>query len=633
MKSEDQLASWASIDIGLNAGSEETGHDETGDPPEEDEKRRLFQELVSPFFNKESFNSPFDRDFLEGQMFRAFETVEIKPDEIGEFFSNIILLSKNLDIHKYDLILVFKASHNLAVAKFWSELSSEWISRFVPEELEDQEKTKRLKDFYDNILVAISEINFFPTKNLPIEVLKGRVQAMFETYQCLYSLPPDFNKELKDSLVGNLNFLGHATREGKPLLKLLQLFKNNQEVEPSILVNFLDAVCRYGSSHPLDQTGGFQNKMLPAIERQDEQVACLLKPGNTWGMTKGDFGIADFICHCFALEIIPANINELLMAVRETPTTDFAKFEKNRLDGFAVAGTFGALRDFIHDQRPLVHKVLSAMVRYYESGGKDKDELSSLLPKTEGYLGDPERQSLIFDFSLYDKKVKYKTDEEAVIDILRRLVKNSEPTIEIPPKTSDQELNQMMIDSTVGDGRKSLKKLQEVFDRVNVTLLEMIKKHEVGAEPNFVLTMAWLERQGFLALRDLSFEEQVDLFDQEEFYSVLLFQELTASPDDFNQDEFDAFLKNIKKSPSIWSRGVNAEKHRLLSERIKDHIFRLAKKYKQEGKEERIKALWSGNITHELMFLGAFLKPATTDLGKKIRVEAEKDVFDQLSGD
>src|SRR3989338_8293383 len=115
-------------------------------------------------------------------------------------------------------------------------------------------------------------------------------------------------------------------------------------------------------------------------------------------------GIGDFISACYAYKIAPNDLNNLLLALREVPTTDIARFEQNRLDGLTLASTFDALRDFIHDQRPNVHAVLTAIVDYYDTG--DKSALEKLLPLTDGYLSPIERQKKIYDRTKYELELE-----------------------------------------------------------------------------------------------------------------------------------------------------------------------------------------------------------------------------------
>ena len=63
-----------------------------------------------------------------------------------------------------------------------------------------------------------------------------------------------------------------------------------------------------------------------------QDVNILQRGGNIWGMRKGNFGVADFTTHCYAVKINPPNLNNLIMIAKEVPTTDSARFEQNRID-------------------------------------------------------------------------------------------------------------------------------------------------------------------------------------------------------------------------------------------------------------------------------------------------------------
>jgi hypothetical protein len=271
------------------------------------------------------------------------------------------------------------------------------------------------------------------------------------------------------------------------------------------------------------------------------------------------------------------------------------------------------------------------MVDYYQNG--DKSRLELLLPKTGGYLGSEERQAMILDRDNYEMEVEEIVNGEKrkvrAIDVLKRLAENTKPVAVKPPVTSDKTLNELMsallTQSTRIQG-VSPELLGQTYDYVNGRLVEMINRGEVGIEPAMVTALAWLERQGFYVLQKMNYEDQLGAFKKRWFHSVLLFQELTASPNNYSQAEFQEFIDHVVKSQD------DREAYRLVSKRILENLSVLARKYKAEGKAERAGALWSGNIAHELIGL-TDLKPASTAYGKRHREERLRPESERLRGD
>lgn len=523
------------------------------------------------------------------------------------------------------------------------EFSVEW-KELVNEE--DTAETKRRKNNdLGTFLVEMSGAAYSPR---PAPRSPEEIDAQFSAYkdikEFLYNLPPEYQTT---SLIYDENdipekgqkclptrtfesrFFQIASRSHDPeqSIAYCHLFKNCLEkVDPQLFEELLDAVGNYGIHHNLTEQSvrGFEKKLLPALENKDPQVAVLQRRTNTWGMKRGDFGLGDFTVASYGSEVNPKNINQLLMALREIPTSNMAKLEQNRKDALELRGSFGALRDFIHDQRPLVREVIRAMVKYHDT--HDKSELQSLLPQTEGYLSWDERQKIIYDLSRYDKTVEtHDGKKEPVIDVLKRLEENTKITEEVPPETSDAELNKAMQELSEG---KFLDKnlLQKAMDRINSQLEDMQDKNEVGIEPNMILAIAWLERKGYKAVKDMHYEDQLSAYAKPWFHSVLKFQELTASAQLFDKEEFDGFIAKLNSSKDL--KGA----YGLVMDRTLKNVSGLASVYMQSSKPHITGALWSGNLAHELTAL-TDLKPADSIMGKKHRKEQEAPLEFKNTGD
>ena len=168
--------------------------------------------------------------------------------------------------------------------------------------------------------------------------------------------------------------------------------------------------------------------------------------------------------------------------------------------------------------------------------------------------------------------------------------------------------------------------LQKAMDTVNSKLETMADQKEVGIEPNMVLAIAWLERKGYRAVRDMTYEDQLSAYKKPWFHSALKFQELTASAHPFDEKEFNDFTKKLDRSKNL------KEAYRLVMDRTLKNVSELADVYMKNSKSNVTGALWSGNLAHELTAL-TDLKPADSIMGKKHRKEQEKPLEYKNTGD
>lgn len=576
---------------------------------------------------------------------------QVNPEEVDEYISTLTALADETSIKKggwdiQDIISLVKTSESLDKASMWQKVATDWKNKFMTG-VDEGAAHQRMNDF-KRLLLDLSGHNISPRPPIrSVEEINQLMGVFSETYGYIYSLPTEakqkfiskqtvgdytYEKCLLDGMVLNIVRLGLESHDHVQTRRVLELLQN-QQVASETLGIFIDAVCHYGRNYGLTEkaVNGFQGKLLPALASGDNQVQILLRGGNIWAMRSGEtMGIGDFICHCYATEINPPNINDLLLTVREVPTTDYARFEQNRLDALAAGRVFGALRDFIHDQRPGVSEVIQNMIEYYQTG--DKSRLELLLVKTGGYLASSDRQTIILDRNNYEVEVEETVNGQKrkvkTIDVLRRLAENVKPIADILPVTSDAELNEkmtaLMKSRPTSEATREL--LGQAYNHINTRLIEMMNNGEIGVEPNIVLALAWLERRGFDVLQKLTHEDQIGVYKQKWFHSLLRFQELTTSPNNYDHAEFQSFLDQITQAES------DKEAYRLAGRRVLDNIDILARKYKTEGKSERTGALWSGNIAHEMIGLTDF-RSAITAYGKKHREERLKPDQYKLRGD
>jgi hypothetical protein len=530
----------------------------------------------------------------------------------------------------YTWMFSMNISDSTEDAHLYNNLAEEWESKFL-KGIDVEEFKKRAWAFRE-IVVNITGSNRIPKPEAKSpEEIKRLFAADVDVTEFVSSLPREQQESKAIRLLfGVAKVIGPHWNDPEQTHLVKHIIEKIQGHESSeVLSLFADIISRYASNHPLskDAVEGLSDRLLPALQQRDPQVEVLLNGGNIWGMGKGEFGAGDFLTHSYAQKVTPSNINELLLILREIPTSQLAKLEQNRKDGLTLSGPFGILRDFIHDQRPHVHELVSAMVHFYDTG--DKSKIEAILPKTD-YFNTQERHDMFFERENYENEVREidrwgAFDEDKVvkpIDILRRVSENTKPVPDTPPVTSDDELNKKMeiLASTTQRTTAQREALKSVCDYMNGSLLSLMRSHQIGINPDTIEALSWVEQKAFRIMQGLTFEDQVGAYKDDWFVSLLKFQELIASPSNFDEEKFDDFIDEIKSIPTTHS----TEAYQKLSKRVLSNIAGLADKYKKQGRKDT-GALWSGNLAHELIGLVDY-RPATTEIGKRFRQEALKRI-------
>jgi len=536
-----------------------------------------------------------------------------------------ILTPSNKEVSYYLLTGLLNAAQSVEQARLHQQLAIQWRDRFL-EGVDDKTLMSRAGDF-QGLITAITGCNLYPRPEPKTSEETTRLfLGLSDIYSYTYSLPEENQNNYLvrkfTSTAERISLAFNDPEQGRRMMKLYKKIESYPDHE--VLKSFTEAITRYSINHGLTEEAieGFTEKLLPAIQNKDLQIEILLRGGNIWGVHKGDFGVGDFLTHSYAVKVNPSNINELLIAAREIPSTNLARLEQNRLDALTMATPFGILRDFIHDQRPYVHEVLEAMVHYYDTG--DRKKLESVLPKTDYFNTTAERQNMLFDREKYDMEIEEKTKDRhsdgqnkkvKSVEVLRRLVENTKPIPDLPPITSDDELNrrlQTLAEAKTGTNT-SRATLASTVDFVNASLVEAMDRGDVGIEPNHILALSWLERRGFEALQGIQYEDQMGAYNQDWFISLLKLQELTSSPHDFSESQFNDFIAQLKNTSS------SIEAYKMVNKRTLNHVSALARKYKESEKTDT-GALWSGNMAHEFIGLVDY-RPAITALGERAREE------------
>ncbi|MDD3190813.1 MAG: hypothetical protein PHI66_03940 [Candidatus Pacebacteria bacterium] len=591
-----------------------------------------------------------------------FSETSVSEEDLPVYISEVMSFEREIadfESNKRTINDVYERIWNIVVnsdsterLKLWRRLFDEWKTVIDMQEDNDS-KIDKIDDFFDTFVRGMADRGWY--KKLP-ERNEDEILAQFKTYKeiktFLYSLPYEIRDAYKeDNYYGEFevpfddlndipvdkNFVGQFERtfffrafdahDPEQAQIYFQLFKNCFGKDPGSATKYLKAINGYGRNHLLTWQAieGFDKKLFPAIDNRDPQIEVLQNSERGWEIERGNLGLGDFTVHSYALEVNSKNINKLLMALREVPANNLSRLEQNRKDAIAIEQFFGLLKDYIHGEKPLVREVIRAMIKYYET--KDNSELESLLPDT-GFLNDQKNKDKIYNLSNYDRQalIDGENHERKVIDILKRLRDNTEVVDENPPVTSDKELDDVLIRIKDKGNDISSEVLKSAFDLINEKLEEMMQDKEVGIGPNMIMAIAWLERCGYDFLKKMTYEDQQGAHKASWFHSILRFQELTASLKQFNEEEFNGFISELSGLEN------SKDAYKFVANRMLINTKELAKVYSKTSKSFMVGALWSGNITHELIDM-TDLKPATTAYGRRHRGEQEISVHLRNIGD
>ena len=379
-----------------------------------------------------------------------------------------------------------------------------------------------------------------------------------------------------------------------------------------------EALRLYSAGHGVDErtVKGFNEVVFPLMEANDRNVESLMEISNNFGTVAGAYGIADYTIECLISKYEPGEINKMLRVYSEIPTSDFAKFEQNRMDASHLQGTIIGGRDFIHDERIGTHETLAAMLDYYNhKDDEDAAKYQARLQELEDQYGFGILPNAL-DLDRYDKPVNTKkiTDsDETAIDILRRLVKNTEAVPLETPETDDKELNDLLaeihplISEKSGAVRVDIGEIGPAITRLNQIITE--NRGKQGIMPSTVSAIAYLDKLSAYALRDCSKSELPELPFDPHFKEIVRFSQLTSSTS-YSEREFEEHYNEILansggayEDDQIDTRLTN-EAYRTLHQWIVGNSNALASQYNKKDVTKRFSsAVWSGNLSDELIGL------------------------------
>jgi|GEM_PF-6909201 len=580
--------------------------------------------------------------FLEGEDKRGRNVGNIadaiaratdSPEKARHQAEVVVTISQRFGMDKsltdYDVPMFLSAvPQNLQydnVAQKILELASEWGQSLMHNDLRSDERTTRARVFNDQLRTITGSSG--SVSNEP-HLTPTETADIFHSATAAYVLACDMEahadspkkKGIIKSWVQKLSVPAVTWRDAAQTTHAANVYERimTEDDETAEIAHL--TLVDYMFNAPLDDvsTNAFTNVIIPRVRQKDASISAVLRAseGSAGGTGHDLFGIATFEVRELVNMFTPTNIREGINILRSIPTSSVHRFESNRLDALQLAASFGPLRDFIHDQRPGVHELLEAMLSYNEDN--DSAALIKIAEQHNGYFDTDERIGRLLNLETYGsirpsrKLGNVVMPDEPIIDILKRLERNTRPIDDTPPELLDEQLAERLRAVYEAKPGETKQLLTDATRFVNDRTSSQIADKKVGIEPEFISALAWLENEQFKYLQKLKFEDQAGLARQETFQQILLMHELTHN-DEYDPKEFTDFMESLTRTDDLHAA-------RTVAKRVVGQVSALANTYIKRGKREWADALWSGNVTHELMGM-IDAREATTALGKKIRAE------------
>lgn len=326
-----------------------------------------------------------------------------------------------------------------------------------------------------------------------------------------------------------------------------------------------------------DYMQGIMQNIIPDIKTGKENTT----EDNLWGMYAFDYGFGNFKYKALTTKITPSNLADIIRAYKETPSTDFTKFNQNRLDGLSLENVsqgsyyggnrgLASLRDTIHDQRPQTAELITSMVSYYEAVKSNQgveDAKNKMLTANKRNIGYQLEEDYLCDITNYEQKTLIagtKDTYEPVIDILKRLAKNMNGD-DRAPLTADKNLN--LLAKGLEEKPFDKERLGVLLKRINDKLLTDMEDGHIGISPDMVALIVWTDKKCAHMINNMDYEYQFGAQDNEWFKQAVKFSMLiNDSGEKFDEDRFNA-LTSPSQSLSI------EERYALLAEEQKKYLI------------------------------------------------------------
>ena len=392
-------------------------------------------------------------------------------------------------------------------------------------------------------------------------------------------------------------------------------------------------------------------KRVTQLSEENDPEIAILKNTRRAGITggrwdsHGEMGTGEYVFETLGSKCSPINIGRLMTIMKTIPSSDFARYENMRMDAYRVENVVIGGRSFIHDCAPEAYKLIGAMVDYYDAQGDDKLlqekklELSELFSRLKsehkaGYT-DP-HEDYIFDLSNYDKSANPYMgdgvgiaknrraeieqvydggmDETKAIDILRRLKKNMEPIPLNTPHTKIPELNdafselgQVSVNKETGELEVSINDLSKILNIINQYLIKNQRQRTLY--PSTISAITYIDKLSASSIKNLSKKDWQEVAFDPTFKEMLRFSQLTMS-DGYSEEEFERTYSSFihRAGEAFEEDEVNDEKiseaFTILQTQILKNTKAVAGEFSNNQNLKYLaKAVWSGNLTHELIGL------------------------------
>ena len=424
-------------------------------------------------------------------------------------------------------------------------------------------------------------------------------------------------------------------RRAKNPEELTACLRGAKELAESGNIDGIHIISGYIEAHDFDsdKLEAFKENVIPLMEQDDPEVSTLNRKNSTGGSAfagyYGQYGVGDYTVSALTSKITPSNMNELLCAEHEIPTSDANKFEQNRLDALELQGVLYRAREFIHDNMPGVHELLSAMLDYYDSRNDEQvhaEKTAELQRIVDDRMNGKYKfiytdlDKYVFDLSNYEQKVERrvsrmnsdKNDIEISSNVLRRLVENTTNSTLEKPKTTDEELNKLLdgldvrTNETTGEVYVDWKQTGELVKYINDYLIQ--HQGDTGIRPSMISAISYTEKMATHAMKHISDKDWHELPFDSHFKEFVRLQELIGSNDSYDERRFDGFYDGLirEMSKDFESDDVARDTYGKLQQHILQNLRGLAAKYNSNpNTAHRAGALWSGNLAHELIGLAA----------------------------
>lgn len=506
-----------------------------------------------------------------------------------------------------------------------------WNQRFPVIEVPDDEvPTIKYRQGYSFLHIAagfMRDSSGFPTR--PLDLMYD-IQDTFLTLEELYEIErqhPEHRVAYSwSSSCAEIQRRGH-------LAKLLDIYRASVNKPTPMVYAFIDGFERYEKNHPVsaETVDAFKQRLLPAIERGDEDARILATCGNIFGMKKGHEGAGDFIMRCYVGEVDQPTLLQLCLDAESIPALDYSVRNQNVQDGLGLVH-LGILRDQIHDQMPGTHAIVNAMIAYYEDPNHDPEPLRATCRTSRSYFSAgyrPDCVEHILDLQNYDRITTVRSADgterqERTIDVLRRVAKNTQRPFEqgVPcplPEvaTAHDEITRAIHEQRRIPSQESL----ELIRSLNHDLQKRLETKTPSLTPSYIRFVVWTDQLAFHILQDYRFEEQLGAYKTPLFKEMLRFHELRyANP--YDETAFETWYAKLLNP----DRTDQASTYQAIAQHVLGHIANASRLLQFSHREHQQDLLWSGNLADQLIGF-VDMREATTAIGKRKRSELQGGAY------